>query len=161
MGHAFGDKLIIKVGKKLASLLEDNCSIYRLGGDEFIIIIHSIKDEEDVREFALHIINGFKEKICLMDSALHISLSIGIAIYPEHSDNIEELIKYADIAMFKAKETGRKSFVVYDEQMNDAFTERMSIEKHMHAALEKNQFEIYYQPQLDLQTNKVSDLKHS
>jgi predicted signal transduction protein with EAL and GGDEF domain len=96
-----------------------------------------------------------------MDSALHISLSIGIAIYPEHSDNIEELIKYADIAMFKAKETGRKSFVVYDEQMNDAFTERMSIEKHMHAALEKNQFEIYYQPQLDLQTNKVSDLKHS
>jgi len=156
MGHAFGDQLIIKVGERLTSLLKDNCSIYRLSGDEFIIIIQSIKEKKDAEVFASHILAGFEEEFDVLNSVLHISLSLGIVIYPEHGDNVQELLKYADIAMYKAKEAGRKSYIVYDQLMDGVFIERMSIEKHMHTALEKNEFELYYQPQLDIRSNKIT-----
>lgn len=156
MGHAFGDQLIIKVSDRLSSLLfEKSCSMYRLSGDEFIIILHNIKEEE-VGLFASHILTGFKEEFDVLNSLLHINLSIGISLYPKHGTNIDELLKYADIAMYRAKEAGRKGFVIYNQQMNEVFTERANIEKYLHTALEKNEFEIYYQPQLDLKSNMIT-----
>ncbi len=159
MGHAFGDQLIIRVSERLTSLLRDNCSIYRLSGDEFIIIIQDIKGKEDAEEFASHILAGLNEEFQVLNSALHISLSIGIAMYPDHGSNIEDLLKYADIAMYKVKETGRKRYIVYDQLMNEVFTERVNIEKHLHAALENNEFELYYQPQLDLISGRITGLE--
>jgi len=159
MGHAFGDQLIIQVSERLTSLLKDCCSIYRLSGDELIVIMENIKGKEDAEVFASHILAGFKEEFNVLNSVLHISLSIGITIYPEHGINIEELLKYADLAMYRAKETGRKRYVVYNQLMNEVFTERLNIEKHLHTALEKNEFEIYYQPQLDLKSKKITGIE--
>lgn len=159
LGHAFGDQLVIKVSERLNTLLPNNGSIYRLGGDEFIIILKDIKGTEDAELFAAHIIDKFKEEFEVSDIILNISLSIGISIYPEHGKNIEELLKYADIAMYRVKDTGRKSFIVYDKLMKKAFTERVKIEKHLHTALENKEFEIYYQPQYDLKTNKVAGIE--
>ncbi|MGE4283983.1 MAG: ABC transporter substrate binding protein, partial [Clostridia bacterium] len=159
MGHAFGDQLIIKVSERLASLLKEGCSIYRLGGDEFIIIVPDIKEKGDEEVFASHILTGFKEEFHVLNSVLHISVSIGITIYPEHGKNLDELLKYADIAMYRAKDTGRNRYVVYNQFMNEAFTERMTIERYLHTALEKNEFEIYYQPQFDLELNKITGLE--
>lgn len=156
MGHAFGDQLIIKVGERLTSLLKNNCSIYRLSGDEFIIIIQKIKGNKDAEEFASHILAGFKEEFDVLNIVLHVSLSLGIVMYPEHGKNIEELLKYADIAMYRAKEAGKNRYVVYNQKMNEVFTERVNIEKYLHTALEKNEFAIHYQPQLDLISNKVT-----
>lgn len=156
MGHAYGDHLIIKVSERLTSLLKDNCSIYRLSGDELIIIMQSIIGKKDAEIFATQILDRFKEEFDVLNSLLHVNLSIGIAMYPKHGKNIDELLKYADIAMYKAKETGRKSYVVYDQFMNEVFMERVNIEKHLHTALEKNEFEIYYQPQLDLKSNRMT-----
>lgn len=159
MGHAFGDQLIIKVSERLTSLLKEGCSIYRLSGDEFVIIAQDIKGKEDAEVFASHILAGFKEDFDVLNSVIHISVSIGIVVYPEHGNSIEELLKFADIAMYKAKDEGRNRYVVYNQFMNEAFTERMTIERYLHTALEKNEFEIYYQPQFDLELNKITGLE--
>ena len=156
LGHAFGDKLIVKVAERLAELLCEHCSIYRLSGDEFIIILKSIEDRKQAEEYAAHLLEDFKKNFDHLDSDLHISLSIGIAICPDHGRELEQLLKHADIAMYRAKDAGRKSYVVYDKGMNEVFTERIMIEKHLQNAFDENEFELYYQPQLDISTNTIT-----
>ncbi len=156
LGHAFGDKLIVKVAERLTELLCESCSIYRLSGDEFIIIIKPIEDRKQAEKYAAHLLEDFKKNFDHLDSDLHISLSIGIAICPDHGRELEQLLKHADIAMYRAKEAGRKSYVVYDEGMNEVFTERIMIEKHLQNAFDDNEFELYYQPQLDISTNRIT-----
>lgn len=156
IGHASGDELIVKASERLTSLLKDNCTLYRLGGDEFVIIVRDIGSKEDAEVFASHILTGFKDRFEVSDNILNVSLSIGIVIYPGHGKNINDLLKCADIAMYKAKEKGKKRYVVYSQPLEEAFFERMNIEKHLHSALERHEFEIYYQPQLDIKSNKVT-----
>ena len=158
MGHEFGDLLIKAASDRLALDLYDKSTLYRLGGDEFIILAEET-DESKAMQLTADILYSFKEKFYINSIGLHISFSIGIAIYPEHGNKIEDLIKSADIAMYKAKEGGKNRYVVYDPDMNKDFTERMNIEKYLHAAMDNNEFELYYQPQLDLNTNKVTGLE--
>jgi diguanylate cyclase (GGDEF)-like protein len=156
LGHAFGDKLIVKVCERLMTLLKADCSLYRLSGDEFIITMNRIEGREQAEEYASFILENFRKDFDSLGSNLHISLSIGIAICPDHGRELEQLLKFADIAMYKAKEAGRKSYMVYDQQMNEVFTERIMIEKHLQGALDEKEFELYYQPQLDIATNKIT-----
>lgn len=156
MGHAFGDQLIIEVGERLSTLLNPNDTIYRLSGDEFIIMKENIKDTEEINNFAALILNSFNEEFDIFNSSHHISLSFGIVQYPEHGSNIEQLLKYADIAMYHAKEAGRKNFVMYDQIMNKVFIERVNMENLLLKALDNNEFEIYYQPQVDVKSNKIT-----
>ncbi len=156
MGHDFGDKLLRSISDRLASLLVDGCSLYRLSGDEFIVIVKNINSEEDAETLAAHILAGFGDEFKIADSILYLSPSIGIAMYPKHSVHLEELLKYADIAMYKAKEQGRNRYVIYNETMNQDIIERVNIEKYLHTALLKNEFEIYYQPQLDIRSEKIT-----
>ncbi len=155
LGHAFGDKLIVEVSERLIDFLPENCSLYRLSGDEFIIILDCIDDVRRAEEYAAFLLSGFFKDFDYQ-SNLRISLSIGIAMYPEHGTDLEELLKYADIAMYLAKDAGKKGYVVYNSKMNEAFTERVSIEKYLKKALDNKEFELYYQPQLDLKTNRIT-----
>lgn len=159
LGHAFGDQLIIKVSERLVLLIEKKGSIYRLSGDEFIMILDGIRELSEAENFASKIIEGFNEEFDIMGSILHISLSFGIVLYPEHAKDLEQLLKYADMAMYQAKENGRKSYAVYDYVMNQELTERVNIEKYLHDALGNNEFELYYQPQLDLITRRITGLE--
>lgn len=156
MGHSYGDKLIKLVGERLVALQRDNTQAYRLSGDEFIIVINDFKSIEDTKAYAKYILESFKQQFEIENSVLNISLSIGIAVYPEHGQNTDELLKHADIAMYMAKHSGRNNYAVYKDQMNIEFTERVNIERNLHTALEKNEFEVYYQPQLDLKTNRIA-----
>ncbi len=156
LGHAFGDKLIIKVSERLTSLLRTDCSLYRLSGDEFIIIMSSIEGKEQAQEYASFLLAEFMKDFDSLNSNLKISLSMGIAIYPEHGSDLEQLLKYADIAMYHAKESGRKRFVIYDSVMNETFAERVAMEKYLQKGLDQKEFELYYQPQLDIKTNKIT-----
>lgn len=156
LGHAFGDKLIVKVSERLTALLQEHCFLYRLSGDEFIIIITHIENKKQVEDFASFILANFLKDFDSLGSNLHVSLSIGISLYPDHSSELEQLLKYADIAMYHVKESGRKNYMVYDRTMNEAFTERVTIEKHLQNAFDNNEFQVYYQPQLDIRTNKIS-----
>lgn len=159
MGHGFGDRLIVKASERLLSIVGKEGMIYRFGGDEFIILMHRLKDKADINTAAARIVAGFKEAVDMDNSLLHISISVGISIYPDHGSDIMELVKRADIAMYKAKEAGKDNFVVFDHPLNDTFAERMNIEKQLYAAMEQDEFELYYQPQVDLTLNKVTGLE--
>lgn len=156
LGHAFGDNLIVKVSERLKTLLVERSSLYRLSGDEFIIILKNIDDKAQAEEYASFLLGSFMKEFDILKNNLHVSLSIGIAVYPDHSNELEHLLKYADIAMYQAKDAGRKSYKLYDQAMNEAFTERVAIEKNLQNALNNNEFEIYYQPQLDIKTDRIT-----
>lgn len=158
MGHDFGDLLIKNASERLMLNLPVNSSLYRLGGDEFILLSQGVK-QIDAERLANEILRCFEGEVTIRNIALHITLSIGIAVYPEHGKNVEELIKSADIAMYNAKENGKNKYVVYDGSMNKDFAERMILEKHLHTAMDNNEFELFYQPQLDLNSNKVTGLE--
>jgi len=159
MGHAFGDRLIVKASERLISIVEKSGEVYRFGGDEFIIILHPIENTENINKVAARILTGLKKPIKMDNSLLHISISIGISIYPEHGNDIMELVKRADIAMHKAKEAGRDKFVVFDHPLHDLFVERMNIEKLLYKAMDQNEFELFYQSQVDLTQNRVIGLE--
>lgn len=159
MGHEFGDRLIVKVSERLVSLVGSSGEVYRFAGDEFIVFLYSIKNSQCITSVASHIIAGFKDAIEMDDSLLHVSLSIGISTHPEHGSNIMELLKCADIAMYKAKDAGKGQIIVFDQPLNDTFTERMNIEKQLYNALDKNELEVFYQPQIDLTQNRVTGLE--
>jgi diguanylate cyclase (GGDEF)-like protein len=159
MGHGFGDRLIIQTSERLRSIVGDEGTLYRFGGDEFIILLHPLQNTDGLKHFASRVLARFKEAVEMDNSLVHISLSIGISIYPEHGSDIMELVTRADIAMYKAKEAGRDNFVVFDYPLNDTFTERMNIEKQLYAAMERGEFELFYQPQVDLVQHKVTGLE--
>ncbi|MDD3174403.1 MAG: bifunctional diguanylate cyclase/phosphodiesterase, partial [Herbinix sp.] len=130
-------------------------NLYRLGGDEFVIIIND-RGQEGADEYAANILAGLKEPFKLGDSMLHINISIGASIYPDQGRDANELLRCADIAMYKAKEAGGNRYMLYMPSMNDIILERMLIEKYLHLALEKNELELYYQPQFDLIENRIT-----
>lgn len=159
MGHEFGDHLIIKASERLVSIVENKGEVYRFGGDEFVILLHPMENKEAITTLANGVLAGFTHAIEIDNSLLHISISIGVSIYPEHGQDLMELLKRADIAMYKAKEAGKGQIVVFDHPLNDSFTERMNIEKHLYKAIERNEFELVYQPQVDVIQSRVTGLE--
>lgn len=156
MGHSFGDQLITAIGRRLASILNDQQTIYRLGGDEFVVTYRSYDRFEDVEDFASEIICRFNAPFEIGDSTLYVTASIGISIYPEHGSSADEILQHADIAMYRAKSLGKNKFYVYNHYLQAAITDRMSIEKNLRGALQNHEFLLYFQPQLDLERGRIS-----
>lgn len=156
MGHSSGDQLIKEIGQRLVHVLKDKGKVYRLSGDEFVVHIYDAKNNKDVSSYATSVCNKFKIPFEVGNSVIHIASSIGVALYPEHGYSADDLLKCADIAMYKAKESGKNRFVIFDHSMNEDFLERIMIERNLWTALDNNEFQIYYQPQLDLGTGKIS-----
>lgn len=156
IGHYCGDQLIFSIGKRLSTLIGYNRSIFRLGGDEFVILVHDYSSLQDIEELAVSVAQTFKEPFHIEGNVLHVTASTGIALYPIHGADVDELLKCSDIAMYKAKEAGKNRFVFYDELMNQVVNDRVLIERYLRSAIDKNELELYYQPQLDLKTNKIS-----
>lgn len=156
MGHIFGDNLLIKVSDRLGELTEKDCKIFRLSGDAYVVLSEGYDNEGDIESLALKLLKGFESRFEVSGSSMFISVSIGIALYPEHGNSLDELLKNADIALYKAKETGKNRIVFYNKPMDEALSERVLLEKHMRTALDNNEFILHYQPQLDIRTNKIS-----
>lgn len=156
MGHSFGDKFITEIGKRLSLLMGSNQIIFRLGGDEFIICCYGIEDVQAIEDFAANIIKRVNAPFVIGDSFLYITVSIGIAIYPEHGTNTDELMQHADIAMYRAKAAGKNKYFIFNNDLQTVVKERMNIEKNLRSALIKNEFLLHYQPQLDIATGKIT-----
>lgn len=155
LGHIYGDKLLKLIGERLQGLLNKNTILYRIGGDEFIILLKDIVSIDEVEKFAEVIIESFNDPFHI-DSPLYTSISIGMSIFPEHGDNLDDLLKHADISMYQAKKTGKNKFVLYEKPIKDELAEMMLVEKNLRNALENDEFLLYYQPQLDLASNTIS-----
>lgn len=155
LGHTTGDKLIIRIGERLKLVLGGKGSIFRLGGDEFVIVMPRFTDFNEIEHMARNILEAFKEPFEFDDSRIHTSLSIGIAVYPEHAKGVEELLKRSDIAMYRAKEIGKSSFAVYSLEMEKSLKEKVEIEKHLRSALVCNELYLAYQPQVSTDTGEI------
>ncbi len=156
MGHRFGDILLMKVSERLLNSSDSSTSVYRIGGDEFIILIENYERKEYVEKAAVRVLKAFKPLFEVENINIFTTISIGVSTYPEHGKDIDSLLKNADIALYKAKETGRNRIVFYNDPMNKELSERVRIEKSLRTALEKDEFELYYQPQLDIRTGAIS-----
>ncbi|ASA25286.1 EAL domain-containing protein [Paenibacillus donghaensis] len=156
LGHKSGDILIRKASERLQSVVSGNELLSRLGGDEFVIFIKDITDRESVLNLADTILGAFRQSFLIGESNLYVSVSIGISFYPEDGESTEEILKNADVAMYRAKEEGKGTYVLYDKSMHTAFNERMNIEKHLRGALGNQEFELHYQPQVDIRSGMIS-----
>lgn len=157
MGHDFGDELIKLASKRISINMNNKGILYRLGGDEFLIL--QAINQKEAESLMAKILDSFRKEFVIKSSTVHISLSIGLAMYPEHGDNVSKLMKATDIAMYTSKESGKNRYEVYQSSMNVAFCNRMNLEKYLHIAMEKHEFELYYQPQVDLKNDKITGLE--
>lgn len=155
LGHSYGDKVLIRVGDKINRLLSNGGTLYHLSGDEFIVLYERVDDIYKVEHLAKKLLDDFSKNYDNAFVDIRVSFSMGIAISPNHGVNVEELIKHADIAIYNAKKQGKNRYVIFNETLKETFLERMTIEQHLPKALDNNEFELYFQPQLDIKSNKI------
>jgi diguanylate cyclase (GGDEF)-like protein/PAS domain S-box-containing protein len=155
LGHAAGDRVLLEASRRLLSLIRQEDTLARLGGDEFTILLENIHNIKDVTQMARKILDAFKAPFEIDEKRLYLGCSIGISIYPDDGDNAEDLLKYADNAMYKAKENGRNSFEFYTKSMTELANKRIELEREIRRALQNDEFELYYQPQIDALSYEV------
>lgn len=154
MGHNFGDLVLQHVSKILLSCTSPGDLICRHGGDEFIILSMNLR-AEDATKLSQKILHELSHPLNIDGNEVFVSPSIGISLYPTHGENIEDLIKCADLAMYLAKDRGRNNFQHYTSSLSKKISKKMYIENGLRRALAKNEFIIYYQPQFNFGTNEV------
>ncbi|WP_177170253.1 EAL domain-containing protein [Nitrosomonas marina] len=148
-GHHIGDELLCKVADKLTSIMRATDTVSRLSGDEFTVLIEDNVNEDKARMVAEKILKAMESPFELHSGAIYISASIGITLYPDDGDDIESLLKQADLAMYRSKEAGRNHFHFYTHEMSKRVQERMRLSTDLRETLQKNQLQLYYQPIID------------
>ncbi len=154
-GHDAGDKLIRAVGKLIYRSLRRADTVARLGGDEFAVIIENIEGAEDAISIADNLTTILEHNVRLDDQETYTSASIGIAVFPEDGEDVQQLLKNADTAMYRAKENGRHCFQFYTPEMSVTAMKRLDLENSLRAAFESEEFQIHYQPVIDIHKNDV------
>ncbi len=155
LGHDTGDKMLKEVALRLIECVRDSDTVARMGGDEFMIILPKITRAQDAAIIAQRIIDSLISPFNLDRQECSIGASIGISQFPIDGDDYETLVKNADIAMYKAKEIGKNNYQFYNSAMNVAAFEHLVLENKLRKAVEKDEFLLHYQPQIDLKTNKI------
>jgi diguanylate cyclase (GGDEF)-like protein/PAS domain S-box-containing protein len=154
MGHEIGDKVLIEIAERLKECVSDNDIISRYGGDEFSILLTDTKIRR-ASEVADKIITILSSPFTLYHHDFLVTPSIGITVFPTHGESFETLIKNADLAMYHAKSLGRNNFQFFNEELNKIAQHELEMEINLRKALEKNQLVLFYQPQVNLETNQI------
>ena len=155
LGHHVGDSILVEVSHRMKDQMRSSDTLSRLGGDEFAIILNNLEQVEDITRIIENGMNTFLEPFVIKEHTLHISMSVGVSIYPNDGDSAQVLLKNADAAMYKAKGNGRNTYSFYDETMTEKAFERIYLEAELRKAIEVDQFIVYYQPQIDASTNTI------
>ena len=154
LGHLLGDKLLVGVSERLLGILNENETIARFGGDEFTLLLPQVNKVEEVTDHAQKIIELLMAPFKLNEHELHVTTSMGIAFYPDDGESSELLLKNAETAMYRAKDQGRNNYQLYASGMNVSAFKQLLMENSLRRALEKEEFVVYYQPQINLLTQK-------
>jgi len=155
LGHSVGDLLLQEVADRLKKWGRAQDTVARIGGDEFLIALTTVKDIPDAAIAAERIMDVMNSEFVIQDRAFSVNCSIGISIFPEHGADAETLIKNADAAMYCAKEAGRNTFRFFTDEMNAQATERLTLEHSLRSALDRRELFLLYQPQMDVTTGKI------
>ena len=155
LGHRAGDELLQEVARRLSAVARTADTVARFGGDEFVLVGCSLADAEDAMQLAARAIEVLRAPVRIAGIDVHVSPSIGIALYPEDGASIESLLAHADAAMYAAKHQGRGSVQRYMPGMHAGIEDRVQMESELHQAIELKQFELHYQPKVDTRTGVV------
>jgi diguanylate cyclase (GGDEF)-like protein/PAS domain S-box-containing protein len=155
LGHAEGDLLLYEMARRIERAVRPTDTVARLGGDEFAILLSQVKDPKNAGMVAKKILESIKQPILIRGTELFISASIGIVVCPEHSNVVSDIVKFSDIAMYKAKKHGRNNYQFYSSDLSQTTIERIDIERSLRTALQNDEFLLHYQPQVNLETNKI------
>jgi diguanylate cyclase (GGDEF)-like protein len=169
LGHEYGDLVLKEVAERLSICIrttdmiarcpapsKPESKIARLGGDEFSLFLNQVKDQQDIAIVAQNVIDIISQPIKIDNYEVMLTPSIGIAIYPDNGLLANQLMKHADIAMYKAKEAGRRTYTFYANSLNERSLERLKLEEYLRTGIEKQEFELQFQPQIDLKNNCVN-----
>ena len=155
LGHEVGDELLKKVAKRLSVGIRETDTVARIGGDEFNILLVDVLLEDDISKIVRKIMQSFRKPFVVTGHELHITTTIGISIYPDDSKEIDTLFRYADIAMYHAKEKGRNTCQFYNSDINLRSIEKIRYENNLRQAAERGELEVFYQPQARIDTGQI------
>ncbi|MDR9498978.1 MAG: EAL domain-containing protein [Hydrogenovibrio sp.] len=158
LGHEFGDELLKVIGSRLNHSIRSAFPpprLCRFGGDEFLVLLSSIEPDEAIAT-ARRLLETLHKPIKIEKEEVHITASLGIAFYPEHGHNLSDLLRHADSAMYEAKAKGKNTLAIYDNTIEARLSERLKIERGLRRALDDNELELYYQPQIDVRSQQVN-----
>jgi diguanylate cyclase (GGDEF)-like protein/PAS domain S-box-containing protein len=156
LGHAVGDQVLQSVAKRLAACVRRSDTVSRQGGDEFVVLLPELDHAEDAGLSAKKVLTALSEPHRIAEHDLHVSVSIGVSIYPDDGQIAETLIQNADTAMYQAKATGRNNYRFFKKEMNVRAVERQSLESNLRRALERAEFVLHYQPKINLETGAIT-----
>jgi diguanylate cyclase (GGDEF)-like protein/PAS domain S-box-containing protein len=155
-GHSFGDIVLKAVSQRLKACAREQDTVARVGGDEFLILLSGVKDAADAAIAADRIMSAMNASIVLQGHSFSVGCSIGLSMYPEHGMDGETLIKNADAAMYCAKEAGRGNVRFFTDEMNAQAVERLAMDKNLRLALDRKEFFLVYQPQMEIESGKIT-----
>ncbi|RVU49253.1 putative bifunctional diguanylate cyclase/phosphodiesterase [Rubrivivax rivuli] len=155
LGHAAGDALLIEVSRRLRGAVRGSDLVARLGGDEFLILMVASDIRSEIERVRLRLTRAVAEPVHLGGRDLHVTASIGVALYPQHGSDVQTLMRNADLAMYSAKEGGRNALAYYDAAMADAVEGRTALEAELRLAFERREFEVHYQPIVEALSGRI------
>lgn len=154
-GHNAGDELLIQVSKRLRGMLRENDTLVRLGGDEFAILLTEMESSDEAVIVAEKLLSSVNIPYRLQDQVVHIGGSIGIAFYPDDAQDSEDLLRYADMAMYQAKKSGRGTYACYSVRMDQQAHEHMQLHAHLKDAIDLGKLKLLYQPQVNVESGAI------
>lgn len=156
LGHEIGDEVIRAFGERISAAVRDVDTVSRIAGDEYIILLHAPNSLDFITNIVHRLLDLVRAKLCVRERELYIGCSIGIAVFPRDGASAEELMRSADAAMYRAKMFDKGGFHYYTEDLNKEASMWMELKQELHYALTSGQLELYYQPQLNIQTNRIA-----
>jgi diguanylate cyclase (GGDEF)-like protein/PAS domain S-box-containing protein len=155
LGHHVGDRLLLEVADRLMACVRGHDSVARQGGDEFVIVLTEQHDENETIAIVSRLLDVISQPWIDEDQEYGLSCSVGISCYPNDGDNPDALLRCADVAMYKAKESGRSTYHFYTPELNEAISERLELENSLRHALERDEFRVYYQPRIEVGSGRI------
>jgi diguanylate cyclase (GGDEF)-like protein/PAS domain S-box-containing protein len=158
-GHEVGDKLLQEIAKRIRAAVRPADIVVRMGGDEFVVVLHKVNAPDEVGVAATRINEVLSAPVMIDGRALVATVSIGVSLYPRDGASMGELLKHSDTAMYQAKDLGRNNYQVFSPQMDRELKERVTTESSLRIGLKLNQFDVHYQPIIDIHTRRVAGLE--
>jgi diguanylate cyclase (GGDEF)-like protein/PAS domain S-box-containing protein len=155
-GHSFGDCVLKEMAQRLKACTREHNTVARVGGDEFLILLSNVKDAADAAIAAEQVMEAMNASFSIQGRSVSVGCSVGVSMFPEHGEDGDTLIRNADAAMYSAKEAGRSNVRFFTDEMNVQAAERLTMDKNLRLALDRGEFFLVYQPQMEIETGRVT-----